>query len=994
MNTLRLDKLNIIALNVNSIISHQRRHNLQVFVNDHNPDVMLLSETRLRHTHKLCYKHYTLIRSDIINNSMVGTAVLIRDNIKHELLNTTPWQLEALETTCILIHTTCRPMCVISLYRSAHTLTHISNDLEILTDICSQNDWDLVIGGDFNAKHPRWNNTTTCTQGRALDAWLIQNRVLRNLTLECTIEPTFRRASTSSFIDFFIISANLVVNRNTYTSHLDLYDYDSDHHAVNLIIRLNSRLHKQEHRFIPNYTNVDWPQFKNQLSSKMTLLDIPTNLNMSPDEIDRKLLEINDSIVNTMSDCIPKARIQNTNNIILPPDVMSLISQKKRMRRRWERIRFRQDGPQLKSEIRLLSKIIDERVRLVHDHYWTATLRNIKCGPSTFKKIKTFTNNNAQNTPKVMINPATNISMSDNIDIANILGETFENVHKQNVNMGSHNFTQLVNQDVATRYDNFDPKYIFTSIFSADSTIFNSNRHLISVSTLKSIIKNRANKKSTGHDGIPNIVLRKLPHTCITKIAILFNQAYNISYFPSTWKHAIVIPIIKKGRPINVPSSYRPISLLPCLGKVYEKALKEVIDRHCEDYDILPDDQFGFRPNRSTTQALVAFKTHIGQKFNQRTPTIACATDIEKAFDTVWQHGVVFKMRHIFGFDDHICKCIHHYLFNRSFSVKIGNSLSQRFNIAAGVPQGGVLSALLYIIFIADIPTPQPNINPIHRLQYADDMIVYVSVKNLTEGQHRLNSYLSELNSYFNKWKIKINAEKCEAIVFKGPNKRFGTTVNKLHRFVNIIVNNTPIIQQKTIKYLGVTFSQNLTHIRHIDNIINKVTNTYFSLKPLLIKLQGLSTRVKMLCYKQLIRPQICYGFPSWSDISSHQMERLRQSERICLRACTNTRRIGTYKYINNSALYSKANINRIDKQLAKQALTFFNSSHTDCRILRNCVDFDPDLMNDVRTYYKPPWYLMHLNNRNELFTGTSLLHYHKRTIRTNDPGLVYNTNQ
>lgn len=80
--------------------------------------------------------------------------------------------------------------------------------------------------------------------------------------------------------------------------------------------------------------------------------------------------------------------------------------------------------------------------------------------------------------------------------------------------------------------------------------------------------------------------------------------------------------------------------------------------------------------------------------------------------------------------------------------------------------------------------------------------------------------------------------------------------------------------------YLGVTFSQNLRNVQHIDSIIRKVRATIACLRPLLRNQRGLSSRVKLICYKQLIRSQMCYGFVSWSDISSAQMERLRLPQR------------------------------------------------------------------------------------------------------------------
>lgn len=924
----------------------------------------------------------------------MGTAILIKNNIKHKEINTSQWQLQSIECTAVLVSTSNRSMCILSAYKSTLNTTHISTDLEVISDICHQNNWDLVIGGDFNARHPNWNNINSCNEGRALANWMMHNSIQRELHIECPSQPTFRRGSYSSVLDFFIISSSLDVIRDRHPFHLDVLDYDSDHHAVLLTLKLNNRIQAQERQTMLSFRDANWSLFKNQIDIRLNEVHVPSNRNLSPDDIDSKLEQINDVIKNTIKDIIPSVKINADTNIILPQEILDLIYQKKRMRRRWDRTRTTTNANQLRTEIKLLSKIIDERISQFKTMHWTKTLSSIKMGPQAFKQIKRFTNKNCNTSPKAMTDPVTGDSMNHVDDIVNILGNNFENVHKQNDTMGSIAFTNEVNHEVITRFDTCIPNFNFSFAETADSTLYNPNRHLVSVSGLKSIIKSRANKKSAGHDGIPNIVLRKLPHSCIVKIATIFNQMYNISHYPEAWKHAIVIPIRKPNKPENTPSSYRPISLLPCLSKIYECAIKDRINTHCENNNILPDDQYGFRSNRTTTQALVILKTDIGSKFNQRTPTIACAMDIEKAFDTVWQQGIVYKMHTIFGFNEHLCRCIYHYLKDRTFQVKVNSTLSCNFKITAGVPQGGVLSALLYIIYVADIPSPQAHHPPIQRLQYADDILVYLSVKNLLDGESRINNYLSEIVLFFEKWKIKINPNKSEAIVFKGPNKRFCKFVNEMHKYIRITINNTIITPQKSLKYLGVHFTKNLTHIRHVDHIIKKVNSAYFSLRPVLKSVDGLNKKLKMICYKQLIRPIIFYGFPSWSDISSHQMERLRQIERVCLRACTNSRRTrGDYYYINNSELLYRASINRIDKDLVEQALKFFAKPHEDCPTFQASLVHDPDYLDDQRTHYKPPSNLSYLNTTNRLYTNNLLLFYH-RPFDPENTNTVYNTNQ
>lgn len=985
--------LKIITLNTRSIISHQRRHNLQQFLALHKPDLLLINETHLVNKHRVHFRNYEMIRMDKQTNiAMTGTAILLKNSIKMRNLVTSNWNLQSLEITAVLMHTTQRPICVIAAYRHATNPHHISHDLTIITDLCEQNRWDVIIGGDFNAKHPLWHNQVTCTQGRALDRWLDQNQIHRHLKLECPCVYTYRTNHVASVLDFFIISDSLDIIRGQYNSNLDVLDYDSDHRAVALNIRLAGRILKEDQQSVPNYHNVDWSHFKNQLDNKIRLVQIPETRNMSAAEIDHHLEELCGAIKATMDEVIPRTSINKDNICTLPPDILNLIRHKNQMRRRWERLRLRPIATQLKTEIKLLSKIIDERITITRNEQFEHKLASIKPGANMFKQINLLGRTKVFHSPNAIIDPATGQQSTDITEMCNILAMNFEKVHNQNDNLGDAAFTADVNNLVTNQFNIDMPRTTYSIRSPANPATFNPEYHLISIPSLQSIIKRCANKKSCGHDGIPNTVLRKLSTTCISKLATLFNQTFNIGYFPKTWKVAIVVPILKPTKPASEATSYRPISLLPCLSKIYERALKHEIDIFCEDRNIIPNDQFGFMAGRSTTQATTIFKTDIAMKFNQRTPTIACAMDIEKAFDTVWQHGLIYKMMNTFHFSHHLCRCIYNYLQHRTFTVKLSARTSSQKPISAGVPQGGVLSALLYIIFVADIPTPPPHTMPIRRLQYADDMIVYVSTQNLIMGQNRMNTYIAEIEKYFKLWKIRINPLKSEAIIFKGPNKLFNRAANKQHNNVAIKICDQTLVPQTTLKYLGVTFSKNLRNVRHVDRIIQKVRATIACLRPLLCRKRGLSTKIKLMCYKQLIRSQICHGFPSWSDVSSAQMERIRQVERACLRSCTNIRRGADRKLISNIILMQKANIERIDKALVNQALKHLEKYHDNPNMQR-CLEIFPTNTDTTDMPFKPPWHLKHLDNNNRLYVNGKLLHYH-RPFHTRNPNLVYNTAQ
>ena len=114
--------------------------------------------------------------------------------------------------------------------------------------------------------------------------------------------------------------------------------------------------------------------------------------------------------------------------------------------------------------------------------------------------------------------------------------------------------------------------------------------------------------------------------------------------FPTSWKEAIIIPIPKKGKDRHSKTSYRPISLLSCLGKTMECMVNRRLQHHLEKNGLLPHLQSGFRKNRSTEDQVTLLTQDIENGFQQKMNTLAVFADLTKAFDKAWKEGLLFKL--------------------------------------------------------------------------------------------------------------------------------------------------------------------------------------------------------------------------------------------------------------------------------------------------------------------------------------------------------------
>ena len=221
--------------------------------------------------------------------------------------------------------------------------------------------------------------------------------------------------------------------------------------------------------------------------------------------------------------------------------------------------------------------------------------------------------------------------------------------------------------------------------------------------------------KSKGPDGIPAIVLK----TCAPELAPILNKLFQLSYtlgtFPTSWKQAHVFPIPEKGDKSN-PLKYHPIAITSLISKTMETIITKQLLTFLETNNLLSDHQCGFRKARSTGD-LLAYAVHVwSSALESSGESRVISLDISKGFDRVWHRGLLAKLP-MFGLNHTLINWIGSFLSDRSLAVRVDGFLSNMHSINAGVPQGSVISPVLFILFINDLLTSTSS--SIH--SFADD---------------------------------------------------------------------------------------------------------------------------------------------------------------------------------------------------------------------------------------------------------------------------------
>lgn len=314
--------------------------------------------------------------------------------------------------------------------------------------------------------------------------------------------------------------------------------------------------------------------------------------------------------------------------------------------------------------------------------------------------------------------------------------------------------------------------------------------------------------KASGFDGIHPEFLIHMGENARRWFAQFFTDILQTGKIPPEFKKAKIISLLKPGKSPNSPDSYRPISLLSCCYKLFERLIYNRISPTI--LDLIPVEQAGFRPKRSCSDQVLALTSHIEAGFQKKYKTSAVFVDLTAAFDTVWREGVIYKLLKSIPCRT-IARLVNNMLSDRKFQVCLGEEMSTVRKLKNGLPQGSVLSPLLFNLYISDLPETTAR-----KFCYADDLALATQHKNLEKTEEILTKDLSTLDQYFKKWRLRPSAAKTEVSCFHLNNRLANTKLNISFSDRVLNHNNFP-------KYLGVTLDRTLSFKQHLLNLSKKV---------------------------------------------------------------------------------------------------------------------------------------------------------------------------
>ncbi|CAF3018287.1 unnamed protein product [Rotaria sp. Silwood2] len=850
---------------------------------------------------------YNIFRNDRVGKLGGGVLLAVKQYIKcREILNKTSNKNEiiAVEVDTQLFKSI--------LIASIYVPPTAKMDLNIFKELYNINN-NCIIVGDLNATLHHMGSAKANARGRQLQE-LFKEGLIEGVDDDI---PTFEKNDYEVKLDWLLGSQPLL----SFTSNVETHSpigTSCGHKPLTFDISIGAEPKPLSPRMSFNFKAAKWAKFRSKLDQQLMLWNNDRRLDSALD-IEEYTSFITNSILVATREAIPLSKQTNTRPMISEAS-KNLIKLKHQAYRRWKKTGNHLDKHQYYNFKVLLTNSLRNDRKDNLNKLMSSLCQKKMYSDKVWLTVRKFHNKRIKQTLSSIMKYNNTTATSDK-ERADLFADYFENevysltadslpfhdqVTRQTDNIKNGNMTS----SKATKWKQITPKEV------------------------KFHIKQLRNS-STGPDNIHNRCLKNASELLIKLLTNLFNLILKYGYIPSKWKTAHIILLLKPKKDKQHPSSYRPISLLSCLGKLLEKIIKQRLVLEIERRNILPQHQAGFRQGKSTVYNIVRLERYAeGQlrRPRRRRHSAVILFDIKAAFDSVWHDGLIYKLND-YRLPRYIINYLLSFLQNRTATIEIENVLSRPIILKSGTPQGSPLSPLLYIIYTADSMNGIPT--HIEHGLFADDTALWTSGNTMTILTSRLQQSIDAFESWCKSWKLKLQPTKTELIHFSlHPRKKYKHPVE-------VTVENTIIQPLNHTRYLGVIIDKGLKWRSHLDHIEAKIAPRIGLLRYLSRIAYEPNNKTMINIFKSIVRTIIIYGYPVLLTTDQKIWNRLQIMQNKALRAA-----LGLPIYTSVEYIHKISNVPKIKDYaiglLQKSIQTATSNNDT---ILKNYLQ---DIFNQI----------------------------------------------
>ena len=810
---------NVVHLNAQSIPAHfpDMLANFDV----DGIHAILISETWLKSCHpSVSYSlpGFRLIRHDRVARGGGGVAIYLRSHIPFNIISTSDEQCQPTEHLFVEV-TLSHTKILLGVFYSPSLLINYFSSLEDMLENLSPIYNHIMILGDFN----------TCLLKNDARSMRLKDIInSSNLTLLPLTATHFFPNCTPSLLDLmFVSSPNHVVSHGQITA--DAFSY---HDLLYLSYRIRTPKNKPKILMQRNFRAIDTTR----------LLDDARNINWSvveeADDVNTQIKLFNNLLLKLYDKHAPTrpVKVKHLPAPWLTDDLKTLMNKRNR------------------AKCKFKSNPSDENKTKYN------MLRN-RCNTACRDAQRRHIHKSVENG-----NPAMIWKFLRSLGV----GKTSRDFPSTDLDLNSINihFSSCTSIDDVTKTSSIN---YLSSLPTPKHTAFNFTQ-FSDCDVKKSIISISSN--AVGADSISRNMILPLLDFLTPLITNILNNSISNCSFPVEWKRAHIIPLPKKLNPISF-ADYRPISILPFLSKVLERLVHRQLSCFLTTNNLLNPVQSGFRPGHSTTTALVKISDDIRLGMENRQATILTLLDFSNAFNSV-DHDILLSRLGSLNISPTAIEWLRSYLRGRQQCVRVNDMSSTWRDITAGVPQGGVLSPLLFSVFINSITS---NLSSTCHL-YADDLQIYTqcSLDNLSNGIAIVNTDLGRIVEWSKFYGLSVNPGKTQAIIIGG--SKLIAKIN-WHGIPSIFFDGVSIPFKERVRNLGIIFDRSLSWVPQVGEVSRKM---FASVKCLNRLRNFLPISTKVALAQSLLLPILDYADTSYLDLTVSQLNKLERLQNLCIR--------------------------------------------------------------------------------------------------------------
>lgn len=641
----------LLQWNVNGL--RTRLSELRQHLTTERFDIIALQETNVV-LGEVRLSPYVFYHSNPVNiNGRSRVAVLVRANIHHTLLDLSDLSSDIEEYAGVIVRIGRYDITVVSAYIAPRAVWNS----KALEKIQKRSKGQLIICGDFNAHNEAWGGKLTDSRGRQLEATMteLQLRALNDGS------STFRRQGCKpSTIDLTLVSRGIFAS---WTARPDTAG--SDH----VPISVKHPTASPKNLKICKVTN--WDLFRQYVGSAM-----------------------NSGSTEDLTTCIVECLRLATRTVTVPvtrpsPDLewLNLRAARRQAQRRalstdaqWDWSRYNRIDARFRRHTKQLQR-----------WQWRQDCTSLG-SPGGYKRAWRLAR--ALTGAKVPRHPIASLAIDTGRplkEIAEVLADEFSRQQAAPLPLPEQ-LREITDTPV-------NP--------SPDREVMLANYSDFTLTELTEALGRCKKKSAPGPDGITYQAFRNVDPVYHADILEKFNIIWRTGILPNVWKEATIIPILKQGKPAAQPSSYRPVSLTSCVGKVLERMVLGRLTWLLNQTNAFPPEMAGFRAKRCTADVIGDLASTLEEAKATKKMVHCVFLDISRAFDSLPHLTIIQRLQQL-GIGGRILSFIRAFLVGRSIRVKVPGAVSTPRLVDRGVPQGSVLSPVLFNIAMAALPDCLP----------------------------------------------------------------------------------------------------------------------------------------------------------------------------------------------------------------------------------------------------------------------------------------------